>query len=83
MSEHPFTDPISRQVCTLHVQGGWVGIEHPGCDQIADPAVSLDSFYCPSCGFNGRVSGAWVVDMADQPHDLPPGHIYTTGDEDQ
>jgi hypothetical protein len=72
----PFVDPISGQQCHLVIpQGGRVyptkgqpkiGVAHPGaCDRLADLAVELDAFYCPACRWNGRVSGAWCVDMID------------------
>ena len=66
MSEHVFTDPIRHQECTLIVRPGWVGIFHPGCSQSADVCIPLDSFYCPSCKYSGRMSGAWVVDLIER-----------------
>ena len=38
--------------------------------QLADLAIELDAFFCPACHRNGRVSGAWCLDVieeADQP----------------
>ena len=72
---HPFTDPISGKICVLvippagrvHPTAGQpkIGVDHPGCDQLADVAVELDAFYCPACRWNGRVSGAWAVDQIE------------------
>lgn len=63
MAGHDFTDPISHRACTLHVQEGFMGVEHPGCDQLADVAITLDAFFCRSCTHNGRISGAWASDL--------------------
>lgn len=58
----PFTDPISGEECALVIPaGGRPGIAHPRCPALADLAVELDAFYCPACGWNGRVSGAWCA----------------------
>lgn len=69
----PFTDDVSGRECVLVVPpGGHVyplpgnpktGVEHPGCEALADLCVELDAFWCPSCGWNGRVSGAWCADV--------------------
>jgi hypothetical protein len=37
-----------------------IGVEHPGCAQLADLSCELDAFYCTMCRWNGRCSGAWV-----------------------
>lgn len=37
------------------------GVAHEGCDVLADVTPTLDSVYCPGCGLNDRVSGAWVM----------------------
>jgi hypothetical protein len=71
-----FTDPITEASCVLVVPAGgrvWprpgepkIGVEHPGCPELADLCVDLDAFYCPApagCGWNGRVSGAWALDV--------------------
>ena len=42
-----------------------IGVAHPGCDQLADISVELDAAYCPTCQYNGRISGAWVVDVIE------------------
>lgn len=65
-------DPIRHHNVTLVIPDGGrifpsdgepkIGIEHPGCDQLADLSVELDAFYCQACKWNGRVSGAWAVD---------------------
>jgi len=59
-----FHDPIGDGVCVLVVPlGGKAGVEHPGCDALADLALDLDAFFCPRCHRNGRVSGAWAADV--------------------
>ena len=68
-----FTDPASNAECALVIPpGGRVyprpgeaktGVAHPGCPAIADLAIGLDAFWCPKCGWNGRISGAWAGDM--------------------
>jgi hypothetical protein len=63
MSTHSFTDPISHREVTLHVTTAGAGVEHPGCTMLADVAVELDAFYCTECQWNGRISGAWFVDV--------------------
>jgi hypothetical protein len=70
-----FIDPISRRVCTLVAPPDGrifpsgddpkIGIIHPDCDQLADVSPDLDCFYCETCQWNGRVSGAWVVDVIE------------------
>jgi hypothetical protein len=72
---HPrftFLDPIRDRLCALVVPPDGrvygepkIGIAHPDCDSLADLSVELDAFYCPACGWNGRVSGAWCVDMIE------------------
>jgi hypothetical protein len=74
----PFTDLVRMAECTLVVPPGGtvypgpgepkVGVEHPGapgetCIRRADLEIELDAFYCPKCGWNGRISGAWAHDM--------------------
>jgi hypothetical protein len=76
MSDHDFTDPISGSVCVLVNDptadwwDGGVGVRHPslGCARLADVSPDLDAFYCPDCGWTGRVSGAWVCDVRDREH---------------
>lgn len=74
---HPFTDPITGAGCVLVIPAGGrifrdsmgspqIGIEHPGCPDLADLSVELDAFYCPACRWNGRVSGAWAVDQIEE-----------------
>ena len=68
-----FTDPVSGRECALVIPPrgrvcpgpgeAKIGIAHPGCDQLADLAIELDAFFCPSCQRNGRVSGAWCADV--------------------
>jgi hypothetical protein len=76
-ARHPFTDPVSGRECTLVIDQGrpWhdggVGAEHPGCDRLAAVHPELDAVWCGACQFNGRVSGAWVMDMAMVPRSAP------------
>lgn len=70
MSRHQFTEPVSGWPCTLvndPARGWWdggVGVAHTDyCDRLADVMPDLDAFYCPGCSFNGRISGAWVLDV--------------------
>lgn len=75
MTVSPFTDPITHRQCLLVVPPGSllfatgdepkVGVEHPDCEHLADISVELDAFYCQECRWNGRVSGAWVVDVIE------------------
>jgi hypothetical protein len=70
---YPFTDVAGGARCVLVVPpdagAGYpqlrAGVEHPGCGQLADLAVELDAFYCPGCGYNGRVPGGWCLAMID------------------
>lgn len=59
---YDFTDPISGHMVTLHV-APTLGVKHGDCPQRADVSVELDAFYCSFCGWNGRISGAWVMDL--------------------
>jgi hypothetical protein len=68
-----FLDPIRHEWCALVIPADGrifpsdgepkIGVAHPGCDELADLSVELDAFYCPACRWNGRVSGAWCIDM--------------------
>ncbi len=68
-----FTDLVRMQACELVIPPGGheyprpgqakIGIAHPGCPELADLAVELDAFFCAACGWNGRVSGAWCMDL--------------------
>lgn len=63
-----FTDPICEATCTLHVAPWldfWLAakVEHPGCTHLADVSADLDCFYCQTCRWNGRITGAWVFDL--------------------
>jgi len=48
---------------------GLPGLHHPGCEQPADVSVDLDSAFCPACGLNVRISGAWVIDVLERGED--------------
>lgn len=66
-----FTDLVTGRECVLVLHPGRLPqVRHPGCIFPADVAVGLDAFYCRSCRWNGRVSGAWVRDMTMGSH--PP-----------
>lgn len=58
-TSYPFTDLASGRTVVLHVDPP--GVQHAGCDQMADVSPHLDAFYCTSCGWNGRISGAWYM----------------------
>lgn len=47
---------------TLHTDEP-VGVSHPDCDQRADVFPQLDAFFCTKCQWNGRISGAWFLDL--------------------
>lgn len=60
----PFTDPVSGREVKLLVGGAFgSGVEHPDCDQLALVTPALDNFYCTHCRWNGRISGAWYMDV--------------------
>jgi hypothetical protein len=70
----PFTDLAHRAGCVLVIPPGGrvypagpgalqIGVEHPGCTRVADLALDLDAFFCPSCQRNGRISGRWASGM--------------------
>lgn len=71
MSAHPFVDPVRGREVTLHI-GDTPGVEHPDCDVRADVSPQLDCFYCPACGWNGRISGAWFIDLVNGVTSAPP-----------
>ena len=70
-----FVDPISRKTCRLVVPTDGrvypnrgepkIGIEHNNCPELADLSIELDAFYCRACQWNGRISGAWAVDVIE------------------
>ncbi len=66
---HRFIDPIRGVECALALapeDGAPPGVAHPGCPFPADVSLDLDAFYCTHCRYNGRISGAWVVDLLRQ-----------------
>lgn len=70
-AQFPFTDPITGRDVTLVIMGadpsfwdGTIGVKHPGCDALAIVSPDIDAFFCTTCYWNGRVTGAWAVDMA-------------------
>lgn len=42
---------------------GTHGVVHAGCDRLAEVSPELDCFYCSDCGRQGRISGAWFMDL--------------------
>lgn len=58
----PFIDPVSGKPCAVHL-GDASGIEHPGCKFRAQVSPELDAFFCRECGFSGRISGAWFIEL--------------------
>lgn len=78
----PFTDLVRMAECELVIPPGGqiypaapgqpkIGVAHPGaagevCVVLADIAIELDAFYCPLCQWNGRISGAWCLDLLDR-----------------
>lgn len=59
---HPFIDPITRREVSVHF-GDAPGVEHPGCVYRAEVMPELDAFFCRYCQWNGRISGAWFMDL--------------------
>lgn len=76
MTEEGFTDPVTGQVCTVvdDPTGPLIplGVAHPGCPEIAETYPHLDAFYCPRCGHNGRVTGAWLISLLPDPGKQQP-----------
>jgi hypothetical protein len=70
VDKYPFTDLVSHREVTLHM-GVEPGVEHPDCIYRAEVSPELDCFFCTHCGWNGRISGAWFMDllMAHPQHD--------------
>ena len=62
VDKYPFTDLASMHEVTLHM-GDEPGVEHPYCIYRAEVTPSLDCFYCTHCGWSGRISGAWFMDL--------------------
>jgi hypothetical protein len=62
---HAFTDPITNREVTLIVgeEMDATGVRHPGCPALAHVSPDLDAFYCAACRWNGRISGAWFMDL--------------------
>lgn len=77
-----FTDAARGAECILVIPSAgrvWpaegepkIGVEHPGCDALADLVLDLDAFWCPLCRRNGRISGAWAADMIAAARQDPP-----------
>lgn len=71
MPRYPFIDPVVHREVTLVVNSDITasGVEHPDCDRLADVSPEMDAFYCTQCSWNGRISGAWFVDMFHKAND--------------
>lgn len=74
VAEHVFRDPITGRECVLRagidvdrLRPGLpgLGVLHGECPTIADVSPDLDCFYCQTCRWNGRISGAWAMEMLD------------------
>ena len=64
---HPFTDNHGHD-CTLEVDPDAplfqaLRVAHPGCAVSATVSADLDAFFCAHCHHNGRISGAWAVEI--------------------
>lgn len=72
---HSFTDPIRYVNVTLVIPSDGVvfpmqgeakiGVEHPGCPELADLCLDVDAFYCPRCRWSGRITAAWAVEQIE------------------
>ena len=65
MSVYPFIDPVSGRECAAHF-GDAPGVEHPGCEYRGEVYPDLDAFCCYECGWNGRLNGAWFLDLLEE-----------------
>lgn len=68
MRRHAWLDPMTGVSHVIVVEPtkptfDAVTIEHQGCDQPADVAMDLDCAYCSTCGWQARISGAWLYDL--------------------
>lgn len=63
---HEFLDPISGRSVVLSLERE-IGVEHPDCPHLATVHPELDAFFCGYCGWNGRISGAWFMDLLGAP----------------
>lgn len=75
VTEHLFRDPTTDRECMLQVGVGvdrlrpglpGLAVRHGQCPTLADVSPDLDCFYCQTCRWNGRISGAWAMDMLDR-----------------
>ena len=59
-----FTDYLTGDRCFLVIDpDGKPGVRHRNCSVMAALIAELDAFYCMECGYNGRVSGRWAVEI--------------------
>lgn len=66
----PFIDPVkgaARELVVLIGVSAFDGlkVEH-GCTDLADVSADLDAWFCPVCHAQGRISGAWALDVYDE-----------------
>lgn len=68
--EFPFVDPMTGDTLVvvfgaapLVPYDGKHGVRHDGCERLADVSPDLDCWFCPECRRQGRVSGAWFMDL--------------------
>jgi hypothetical protein len=68
MSGHAFVDPISGAELMVVIDPSKpvfdaATVPHAKCATPARVSADLDAFYCGACSLNGRISGAWVLDL--------------------
>lgn len=75
----PFVDPVKgveRELVVLIGPPAFdaLKVEH-GCSDLADVSADLDAWFCPVCHAQGRISGAWALDVygeVTKPGPKPP-----------
>jgi hypothetical protein len=70
LARRPFIDPISgteRELLVLSNATAFDGlvVEH-GCSDLGNVSADLDAWFCPVCHAQGRISGAWALDVYDE-----------------
>lgn len=66
MSRHDFRADATGDLLELVIDEsllGEHGVEHPGCNELASIRPDLDAFLCTTCGYGGRIHGAWVIEL--------------------
>lgn len=46
--------------------GDTPGVEHPDCDYRGQVSPELDCWFCSHCCAQGRMSGAWFMDLLNR-----------------